>query len=185
MRFDEAYEKVLNGTATDEEKEYVREQVKKAEQIDNLLRSEERAPVTTTADTETVRKARKQFTMKGAVIVVMIVMLCLIIVAGAVCGGVFGTAVGAARKADLISSAEAQRIAEDAAVNRVAEREDGKLTPHIKEFDKELEIAPKLNESVYIYTFDIQIATDRWMYEVEVEVNAKTGQTRIVDLDTE
>ena len=85
----------------------------------------------------------------------------------------------------MISSAEAQRIAEDAAVNRVAEREDGKLTPHIKEFDKELEIAPKLNESVYIYTFDIQIATDRWMYEVEVEVNAKTGQTRIVDLDME
>ena len=86
MRFDEAYEKVLNGTATDEEKEYVREQVKKAEQIDNLLRSEERAPVTTTADTETVRKARKQFTMKGAVIVVMIVMLCLIIVAGYAAG---------------------------------------------------------------------------------------------------
>ena len=35
MRFDEAYEKVLNGTATEEEREYVREQVKKAEQIDN------------------------------------------------------------------------------------------------------------------------------------------------------
>ena len=115
----------------------------------------------------------------------MIVMLCLIVVAGAVCGGVFGTAVSSAKKADLISSEEARTIAEAAAVNRVAEREDGTLTPHIVDMDKELEIAPKLTDSVYVYTFDLQILSDKWLYEVEVEVNAKTGYAFISDFDRE
>ena len=185
MRFDEAYEKVLNGTATEEEREYVREQVRKAEQIDSILKSEERAPVTAAVDTENEKKARKQVTMKGAAMIVMIVMLCLIVVAGAVCGGVFGTAVSSAKKADLISSEEARTIAEAAAVNRVAEREDGTLTPHIVDMDKELEIAPKLTDSVYVYTFDFRIMADRWLYEVEVEVNAKTGYAFISDFDRE
>ena len=183
MKFDEAYEKVLNGTATEEEREYVREQVRKAEQIDSILKNEDRAPVTKNVDTETVKKARKQFTVKGALIVIMIVMLCMIIVAGAVCGGVFGTAVSSAKKADLVSAEEARLIAENTAVKRVSESETGTLTPDVVDIDKELEIAPKLTDSVYVYSFDIKIMADRWIYEIEVEVNAQTGYAAITDFD--
>ena len=185
MRFDEAYEKVLNGTATEEEREYVREQVRKAEQIDNILKSEERAPVTAAEVPKMIKKGQKKVKRKGAAIFFRMVMLAVIVGAGAFGGGVLETAVSSAKKADLISSEEARTIAEAAAVNRVAEREDGTLTPHIVEMDKELEIAPKLTDSVYVYTFDLQILSDKWLYEVEVEVNAKTGYAFISDFDRE
>ena len=95
MKFDEAYDKVLKGTATDEEKEYVREQVRKAEKIESLI-AEEKEPVTVAADAETIKKARKQVTLKGAFIILITVIACLVIAAGAIFGGIIGTALGSA-----------------------------------------------------------------------------------------
>ena len=104
MKFDEAYEKVLNGTATEEEKEYVREQVRKAEKIESLL-SEEREPVTVTADAETIKKARKQVTLKGAFIILITVIACPVIAAGGIWGGIFGTAASRATSPQKIDDA--------------------------------------------------------------------------------
>lgn len=186
MKFDEAYEKVLNGTATEEEKEYVREQVRKAEKIESLL-SEEREPVTVTADAETIKKARKQVTLKGAFIILIAVIACLVIAAGAICGGIFGTAVSSAKSAQKIDDAYAEALAETEAaayVYRVTEEET--VDSRITDFDKDLEInSSRLKSSVYVYYIDVQIVTAAGIYEVDIAVNSSTGFTKVVDFDRE
>lgn len=186
MKFDEAYDKVLKGTATDEEREYVREQVRKAEKIESLL-AEEREPVTVTADAETIKKARKQVTLKGAFAILITVLICLVIAAGAICGGIFGTAVGAAKSVQKIDNAYAEALAETEAVSyvyRVTEEEA--LDSRITDFDKDLEInSSRLRSSVYVYYIDVQIVTAGGIYEVEIAVNSSTGFTKVVDFDRE
>lgn len=188
MKFDEAYDKVLKGTATEEEKEFVREQVRKAEQIENLMKAENRAPVTVPADTATIKKARKQMTVKGAGLVLLIVVVALLVVAGAVCGGIFGTAVSSAKKAETIDNVYAEALAETAAVGYIENNRGSVVVDTlITDFDKDLEInASRLRDSIYVYYIDVHIMTDDGrIYDIEVAVNSGTGHAQVVDFDME
>ena len=186
MKFDEAYDKVLKGTATDEEREYVREQVRKAEKIESLLK-EQSVPVTVPADDAVVRKARKQVTLKGALLILIIVLASIAVIAGAVCGGVFGTAVQAAKNAQKVDNAYAEALAEaEAAAYVLGITGEETLDSRITDFDKDLEInSSSLRSSVYVYYIDVQIITASGIYEMEIAVNSATGFARIDDFDRE
>jgi len=61
MDFEKAYQKFLDGTATAEEVEFVRSEMKKASAVNDILNQVKTEGATKTADLETVKNAVKTF----------------------------------------------------------------------------------------------------------------------------
>ena len=121
MSFETLYEKYMNGTASEEERVYVEEEIAKARKLGEILEAAEKdkaksaspsdgadgenvclAPedILEDADAEQVKKARKRHRIRSSVRALLISLVSAIVVAGAVTGGVIGTATGAAKKTD-------------------------------------------------------------------------------------
>ena len=64
MDFEKAYQKFLEGTATPEEMEFVRSEMKKANEINNVLATVNNEGVTDIAEKETVKKAMRKYWKK-------------------------------------------------------------------------------------------------------------------------
>ena len=67
MDFEKAYEKFLNGTASPEEVEFVRGEMKKANDVNNILSNVKKEGATEAAEKETVRRAIKSYWKKDTV----------------------------------------------------------------------------------------------------------------------
>lgn len=95
MNFDEAFEHCKNGVATEEEKQYVKQQLEKANEFLNSESVREDSPVKE-ADAEEVKKAKKKFKWQYVVIPVCSLIGVLMAIA-AILGGVFGSAASYAK----------------------------------------------------------------------------------------
>ena len=112
MSFETLYEKYMNGTASEEERVYVEEEIAKARKLGEILEAAEKdkaksalpsggadgenvclAPedILEDADAEQVKKARKRHRIRSSVRALLISLVSAIVVAGAVTGGVIGT----------------------------------------------------------------------------------------------
>ena len=98
MNFKEAYDHFLEGTATDGEIEFVREEMKRAREIDAILESVPDSGIFNEAEPEAIKKARKQFNFKNTIRIIIVVICVLAFLAAAICGYIFGTAIPAARR---------------------------------------------------------------------------------------
>lgn len=181
MKFDELYQKYVNGTCTDEEKAFVEGEIEKAQKVNDALimgRKIELAP----AEEEKIKKVKKKFSLKMALTAAVITITVMLVVCGAVLGGVFGTAVTAAKNGDHYGYSGAETLAVDYAYGYMAENKlfDGEKSA-LKVFDREkdFDMTTPLKKSLYVYSFDIGAG----QYEIEVEVNSKTGECRVTDVD--
>jgi len=176
MNFEEAYNNFMNGTASDEEAQLVREEIRKAREISALL---DRAPaedVFNTAEAETIKKARKSFNLKTTIRIIVVVLLVLVIIAAGICGYIFGTAIPAARRNATLSE---QQSLEAATVYLSEYLGEDASKFEIRDIDRHLHTDNGLKNTVYHYEIEFRNARA----EYEVTVNASSGYCMLTDID--
>lgn len=177
MNFEEAYQKVVDGTATDAEAAFVGREIVNAQKITAMLeQNEPPRPILAEADDETVRRARKRHILRTTIRIVVIVVLSLGVIAGATLGIIFGTAGHAAKKSAVLSRDESV----DAAIAYIAEYtgKDGKSFV-VHDVDRRLDMSDGLTRSERVYEVELRDGER----EYEVNVNAVSGYVVITDVD--
>ena len=173
MDFENAYQKFLDGTATPEEVEFVRSEIRKAKELSEII-DMGKADVIKKADDEKVKKAAKKFSLKMAVTTVLVT---LVVAAGIVLGSVFGVAVGGAkRNTSVVSQEEVKQIALDyikTELNIDEEAIGWKI-------ERDLEMTSKLKNSYYIYEVDVNTSRGK---EIELEIDGRNGKVIYVEVD--
>jgi hypothetical protein len=111
MNYEDAFKNYENGTATEEEKAFVRAELEKAKSLGNILDAEvveQPSPITQAEVTE-IKKAKKHFKIKHILFALGALALVIVMV-GAILGGVFGSAAVSAKKQITVSTGEAVEI---------------------------------------------------------------------------
>ena len=112
MSFEKIYEKYTLGTATEEEKKFVEEEIAKARKLSEIIDEKKTdGAILADADVATIKKARKRHSVKFALKALAISLAVAVTAVGAVCGGVFGTAMSSAKKNAKISLSDAEKTA--------------------------------------------------------------------------
>jgi len=177
MNFEEAYNHFIDGTASEEEITFVREELRRARDVQSIL---DRAPATedifNSAENSDIMRARKRFNFRSTVRMIIVVLLSLIVLAGAICGYIFGTAIPAAKKNS--------RLSEQEALSAASEYLSSYLNEDVSEYqihdvDRDLYCANGLKSCVYRY--EIEFRNEG--IEYEVSVNAASGYCRLIDID--
>ena len=170
MDFENAYQKFLDGTATPEEVEFVRSEIRKAKELSEII-DMGKTDVIKKADDEKVKKAAKKFSLKMAVTTVCIVLVTLVVAAGIVLGSVFGVAVGGAkRNTSVVSQEEVKQIALDYI----------KTELNIDEEAIGWKIERDLEMTYYIYEVDVNTSRGK---EIELEIDGRNGKVIYVEVD--
>ena len=176
MNFKEAYDHFLEGTATDGEIEFVREEMKRAREIDAILESVPDSGIFNEAEPEAIKKARKQFNFKNTIRIIIVVICVLAFLAAAICGYIFGTAIPAARRNSKLSREEALLAAQEYLTEFLGKDASGFL---IHDIDRHLYAEHGLKSTVYCYEIELRDGGT----EYEVTVNAASGFAAITDID--
>lgn len=178
MEFESAYRKYVAGTATDEEKAFVEQELDKAKKMTEIIDAYSSSrPIEEECDRETVKKAQKKFAKKNALRALVITAACIVLVAAIVLASVFGTAFGSANKNLNVSEEQAKQIA----FEFVADKYGTAGIPMVTECKKEIEYSSDLRHSVYTYEIEIQFGL---AYEIDVRVNAKTGIVTLEEISS-
>lgn len=181
MNFDNAYDRFLAGTASEEEIAYVKSELNKLKKLEELM-AEDRAPRPSLekAEAEQYKKAKKAYTMRTAVTVFAIVVLVFALAAAAICGGIYGTAYTSAKNSDNVDYATVRTIAADFAyeyaVNELKMTEPNVL---VTEIEKELKMESPLKLSAYVYFAEVKVGR----VELEIKIDAPTGTPVVIDID--
>ena len=177
MDFERAYQKFLEGTATQEEIDFVREEMNKAKAVNDILDNVRTDDKIVKAEQEEVQKAVKKFKIKDTIKVFVIALASLFIVAGIVLASIFIPAYGNANDNLNISAKQAKEQAIEWVINNDNNANAEKV--RVVEFEREFEYNGRAKKAHYIYVVEVYDGTDN-VYEIEI--NAKTGEL-IVERD--
>lgn len=189
MNYEDAFRHYREGTATDEEKAFVLDEIAKAKALSSLLDDEglavKPAPIKE-AEAKDVKDAKHRMIMRrvlGGLIAVVVIIIAL----GAILGGVFGSAAAYARDNVVLEKAEAITVAEDYA--REHAEKNGFVVSHAfsdlpRDVDEDFNFETDLKSSFYSYKVDVTVWTaEGYELDYEVVVNAHTGSPSLKELD--
>lgn len=176
MNFKEAYDHFLDGTANKEEIEYVREEMNRLREIDEILHSAPAGNIFNEVEDSTIKKARKQFNLKNTIRIIVVVLCVLAFLAAAICSYIFGTAIPAANKNSDISREQALVIAQDYLSEYLGKDARGFV---VHDIDRDLISEHGLKSTVYSYEIELRDGET----EYEITVNAASGYATITDID--
>ena len=169
MNFEEAYQKLRDGTATDEEAAFVARELENVRKISAILDDPGlSSPGIGQAEADTVQRARKAFNKKTLVRTVVIVLCSLLAVAALVCGILFIPANISASGKLKISKPEAVEIARACLAEEVGEARAE--TFYVDYAHRHLRYVGSIFDAVYVYKIEFE---DPRGSEYEIEVNAK------------
>jgi hypothetical protein len=175
MDFEKAYQKFLNGTASPEEVEFVRSEMKKANDINDILTSVKKEGATETAERATVKKAMRTYLRKDILKTVAIVC-CAVFVLAIGIGCAIGIPILSNAKDNMhYTVADAERIAVEYLADRYPEGADKIAVRHV---ERELEVEGRIKNARYIYVLDVYNGKDSVL---EIEIDSKTGN--IIEVD--
>lgn len=174
MNFNEAFKHYEEGTATEEEVAYVKDEIAKAKALSPLFDDEALAvtPVAITeADKQEVKAAKKQFKSKY-IMIVAVALLTTILVLGAILGGVFGAAASYAKEQIAFSKSDCEVFAksylcdwlnsmQDFSNSNITSLPSGTLKystdeMRVKDIDTDFHFEIDLDESYYSYKYEIE-----------------------------
>jgi len=179
MNFEEAYRKLKEGTATDEEAAFVARELENVRKISAILDNPALAdPEIEKAEVETVRKARRVFNRKSLIRTVVTVLVSLAVIAAIVCGILFIPANISASSRVNVSREEAVERARIALVESIGEEAAAPF--YVDYANRHLRYTSGIFEAVYVYRVEFEDAHDR---EYTFEVNAGSGFVTLVDVD--
>ena len=176
MNFKEAYDHFLDGTATSEEIEFVHGEMKRAREINSILENTQAGGIFNEPEKETIKKARQQFNLKNTIRIIIVVLCVLAVIAAAICGYIFGTAIPAAKRNSEISRDQALKIAQDYLTEFLGK---DATAFRIHDVDRHLNSDHGLKNSVYCYEIELRDGGT----EYEITVNAGSGYATITDID--
>lgn len=178
MDFESAYKKYSDGSANEQEKEFVEQELEKARKMTEIIdRYESIRPTSGECDGELVKKAQKRYAKKSVLRTFAVVAIVFVLAAAIVLSCVFGVAVGSAKSNTNYTQASAEQIALDYVVRNFAS--DKKAV--VASSEKVLEYAPALKNSTYVYEVKIYVG---YINELEVKVDSRTGKVLDVDIST-
>ena len=124
MNYEEAFRHYREGTATEEEKAFVQEEIAKAKALSSLMDDQglavKPAPIKE-ADAKEVKDAKQHLVWKR-VLAGLLAVIVLLVALGAILGGVFGSAAAYANDNIAVSRTEARDIAAEFAMEDAARR---------------------------------------------------------------
>lgn len=175
MDFEKAYQNFLNGTASPEETEFVRSEMKKANDINGILTNVKNEGATNTAERETVKKAIKTYWKKDTLKILLIVCCSVIVLAiGIACA--IGIPILSNAKDNMNYTAEqAKVIAIEYLTNKYP---DSAEKIEVYRVEKELEVEGRIKNARYIYVLDVYNGVNNVL---EIEIDSKTGN--IIEID--
>lgn len=167
MDFKSAYKKFLEGTATPEETEFVRNELAKARAVNDIDTAIKDNVVFSEKNSEEVKNVVKKTKKKSVLKTICISVASLVVITGAVLGTVFGIAVTSANKTMKYTLDKACEIA----VTEVKQRfslSEAKVTKREKDF----RMVVNLTKSYYIYDIEVN---DLKGTDYDVEFSSKDG----------
>ena len=175
MDFEKAYQKFLDGTASQKEIEFVRKEMKKANEVNDVLNKVKKEHVIETAEKETVKKAMKTYWKKDTLKIILIVFCSVLILT--IC---IGLAIGLpilnnAKNNMNYTQEEAKEIARQYVTKK---HSANKNKIEIYKVEKELEVQGRIKHAHYIYVVEIYNGIND-VYEIEID--SKTGN--IIEVD--
>ena len=179
MNFEDAYRKLREGTATDEEAAFVARELENIRRISAVLDDPALSdPGISRAEVDTVQKARKAFNRKTLLRTVLITLGSLLAVAAVVCAILFiPSNISASRKLK-ITKAQAVEAAYACLAEQVGE-EDARAF-YVDYAHRHLRYVGSIFDAIYVYKVEFEDAHGR---EYEIEVNGNSGYTVIRDMD--
>ena len=165
MDFKSAYKKFLEGTATPEETEFVRNELAKARAVNDIDTAIKDNVVFSEKNSEEVKNVVKKTKKKSVLKTICISVASLVVITGAVLGTVFGIAFTSANKTMKYTLDKAC----DIAVTEVKQRfnlSEAKVTKREKDF----RMAVDLTKSYYIYDIEVN---DLKGTDYDVEISSK------------
>ncbi len=179
MNFEEAYQKLREGTATDEEAAFVARELENVRRISAILDDPSlSAPGIQQAEVETVQKARKAFNSRTLVRTVIIVLCSLLAIAAIVCAILFiPSNISASGKLKLTKE-QAVEAAYACLVDEVGE--DRAAAFSVDYAHRHLRYTGGIFDAIYVYKVEFENA---YGSEYEIEVNGNSGYTVIRDVD--
>lgn len=175
MDFEKAYQKFLDGTATKKEIEFVRKEMKKANEINDILNKVKKEHVIEDAEKETVKKAMKIYWKKDTLKIILIVS-CSILILGICIACAIGLPILNNAKNNMnYTKEEAKEIARQYVLEK---HPSNKNKIEIYKVEKELEVEGRIKRAHYIYVVEIYNGKND-IYEIEID--SKTGN--IIEVD--
>ncbi len=179
MNFEEAYTKLREGRATDEEAAFVARELENVRRISSILDDPARSdPGISKAKLETVQKARKVFNKKTLIRTVTIVLCSILIIAAIVCSILFiPSNISASGKMELTKE-QAVEAAYACLAKEVGEAQAKEF--YVDYAHRHLRYVGSIFDAIYVYKVEFEDPRGR---EYEIEVNSNSGYTVIRDID--
>lgn len=187
MNFDEAFKHCQDGVATEEEKQFVKEQLAKANEFLQNESVREESPVKE-ADAEEVKKAKKKFKWQY-IVIPFCSLVCVLAVIAAILGGVFGSAASYAKKSAVYSKSACIDIAKAKAFEFVSDSSNftyvnaaSKDDFKTEDVDADFNYNGKDLKNSY-YTYIVELEVKRSDFEIKIEVDTRNGDCRVIKVD--
>lgn len=175
MEFEKAYQKFLDGTASDEEVEFVRSEIKKARKLTEII-DKDNPNVISEASDDTYKKAAKKHRVKNIVTIAIVSLLALALLAAIAFFVLRGMTTESADANTRISRDEAR----DIAIGYIEENYGNVLGDiFVEDVDCDLESGLDIGKAYYEYSVELR----KGNMEFEVEINGHTGEIIYVDAD--
>ena len=177
MNFEKVYEKYLNGTATEEERQYIEQEIQKARKLSMILDEVDARRVIQPAEQDEVKTATKRMKKQLGLRVIVITLAVLLAVTLFVSGTLFAYVNIKASSGVLYDKAESIELAKKS-VNDHSDAASSDLV--IVDVERDLRFDNgKISRAYYVYEIEVR----KGVVEYEVEINTHTGKAVIVDVD--
>lgn len=199
MNYDDAFKHYKEGTANDEEKEFVKQEIAKARALASLLEDDSvsaNAAEIKRADAEEIKAAKKEFSWRG-MLIGLIAMIVLIVAVGVVLGCVFGAAAGYANDSIAVTKETAVEYAKAAAYADATDpNKFGQavfvgdntffLDEKYSDIDRKFNIEANLQQSYYTYSIEVKGYDENgFEWEYKIGVDTRTGNCIVLDFEKE
>ena len=175
MDFEKSYQNFINGTASPEEVEFVRSEMKKANEINDILTSVKNEGATNTAEKETVKKAIRTYQKKDTLKILLIVCCSVIVLAIGIACAIGIPILSNAKNNVNFTSEQAKAIAIEHFSDKYP---DSAAKIEVYRMEKELEVEGRIKNARYIYVVDVYNGVNGVF---EIEIDSKTG--KIIEID--
>ena len=179
MNFEEAYQKLREGTATDEEAAFVARELENVRRISAILDNPALySPDIRQAESEAIQKARKAFNKKALICTIVIVLCSLAVIASITCAVLFiPSNISASAKLEFTRD-QAIEKAFACLVEQIGQ--ESADTFYVDYAHRHLRYVSSIFDAIYVYKVEFEDALGN---EYEIEVNTNSGYTVIRDVD--
>ncbi len=184
MNFDDAFKHYRDGVATDEEKQFVKDQLAK---VNEFLQNEtfrDESPVKE-ADAKEVKQAKKKLKWQYIVLPICF-FVCMLAIIAAILGGVFGSAASYAKQSAMYSRSTCVDIAKTKAFEFVSDSANfsyvnvqSKDDFVVDDVDADFNYNGKNLKNSY-YTYIVELEVESCDFEINIEVDTRNGDSKVI-----